>query len=308
MSHIFDTLRRLEDERGGSESRVPSEAVDLLGLAERKFPPQSETAFKAPTGESLRPTASQEARLRIVGLPLMVGGWNPASLLSPVGEPPVLSTPLPPVPAEASAAGGPQLKFHQEVTAPIQPERSLAGRAEESPFKDYQEVTASMRKEVSGPDSVELPVIKLPARLQRTVAVLRVALPFVQRILPLLDGHIGTTVSNFLAPYQPTPPAPALPPVDLTPIEDTLAEFRTQHHELHDQVVEQNASLGRIDNQLEMVREATGRNTRELQELIEELKGVSNKINFVALVALGLLAVSVATDLVLYLRILKVLP
>jgi hypothetical protein len=156
---------------------------------------------------------------------------------------------------------------------------------------------------------VELPVIKLPARLQRTVAVLRVALPFVQRILPLLDGHIGTTVSNFLAPYQPTPPAPALPPpVDLTPIEDTLAEFRTQHHELHDQVVEQNASLGRIDNQLEMVREATGRNTRELQELIEELKGVSNKINFVALVALGLLAVSVATDLVLYLRILKVLP
>src|SRR5580658_640003 len=36
--------------------------------------------------------------------------------------------------------------------------------------------------------------------LQRAASMLRSALPFVQRLLPLLDGNIATTVSGFLAP------------------------------------------------------------------------------------------------------------
>src|SRR5208282_3291764 len=48
--------------------------------------------------------------------------------------------------------------------------------------------------------------------LQRAVRALRMALPYVQRILPLLDGNIATAVSNVLSPQQPShPPAP---PVD----------------------------------------------------------------------------------------------
>jgi hypothetical protein len=135
---------------------------------------------------------------------------------------------------------------------------------------------------------------------------LRAALPFVQKILPLLDGNIGTAVSNIFTPHHHPPPPP--PPVNLAPIEDGLAELQTQHKELRNQVVEQNSSLKRVEDQLGMVREATDRNTLEQQELLEDLKVVGNKVNLFALIALGLLAISVLINIVLYLHILKVLP
>jgi hypothetical protein len=145
-----------------------------------------------------------------------------------------------------------------------------------------------------------------PSGIQRAVSALRNALPFVQKILPLLDGNIATAVANMLTPHHH--PAPPSPPVNLAPIEDGLAELQTQHKELRDQVVEQNSSLKRVEDQLEMVREATDRNTLEQQELLEDLKVVGNKVNVFALIALGLLAVSVLINIVLYLHILKVLP
>jgi len=57
-----------------------------------------------------------------------------------------------------------------------------------------------------------------------------------------------------------------------------------------------------------MVREATDRNTLEQQELLEDLKAVSNKMNTLAFIALGLLVVSVGLNIILYLHILRVLP
>ena len=57
-----------------------------------------------------------------------------------------------------------------------------------------------------------------------------------------------------------------------------------------------------------MVREATDRNTLEQQELMEDLKSVGSKVNLFAILALGLLAISVGINVVLYLHILRVLP
>jgi len=142
--------------------------------------------------------------------------------------------------------------------------------------------------------------------LQRAVRALRMALPYVQRILPLLDGNIATAVSNVLSPQQPShPPAP---PVDLEPVHQSMAELRTHQREMRIQVMEQNSSLKRVEDQLEMVREATDRNTLEQQELIEDLKTVGNKVNVFALVVLGLLAVSIILNLILFLHIQRVLP
>jgi hypothetical protein len=142
--------------------------------------------------------------------------------------------------------------------------------------------------------------------VQRAANMLRQALPFVQRLLPLLDGHIATAVSNVLTP-QPQSRAPQ-PQVNLMPIEDGLAELQTRHLELRDQVVEQNTSLKRVEDQLEMVREATDRNTLEQQELMEDLRTVGNKLSLVALVAFGLLAISILLNIVLFLHIQRVLP
>jgi hypothetical protein len=151
---------------------------------------------------------------------------------------------------------------------------------------------------------------ELPTSLQRALSTVRAWLPFVQRILPLLDGNFGTAVSNILTPYpqHPQHTPPPTPPANLEHIEDSLAELQTHHLDLRNQVAEQNTSIKRVEDQLELVREATDRNTLEQQELLEDLKGVGNKVNVYALVALALLLVSVLLNVILYLHIQRVLP
>jgi len=139
--------------------------------------------------------------------------------------------------------------------------------------------------------------------VQRAVNALRNVVPFVQRILPLLDGNFATAVANVL-----TPQSKPMAPVNLAPIEEGVAELQVQQRELQDQVIEQHTSIKRVEGQLEMVREATDRNTLEQQELMEDLKAVGTKVNVVALVALAMLAISVLLNLVLYLHIQRVLP
>jgi len=129
-----------------------------------------------------------------------------------------------------------------------------------------------------------------PSGIQRAVSALRNALPFVQKILPLLDGNIATAVANMLTPHPHAAPPP--PPVNLAPIEDSLMELQSQHKELRDQVVEQNSSLKRVEDQLEMVREATDRNTLEQQELVEDLRTVGSRVSTIAIVGLVLLVLS----------------
>jgi hypothetical protein len=148
-----------------------------------------------------------------------------------------------------------------------------------------------------------------PSGMQRAVSAFRAALPFVQRMLPLLEGNIAGAVSNMLAPQHHAPPAPPpQPPVNLAPLQDGLVALQTQHVELRDKIAEQTSSLKRVEDQLEMVREATDRNTLEQQELLEDLKGVGQKVNRFAFIALGLLAISIVINVLLYLHIVKVLP
>ena len=141
--------------------------------------------------------------------------------------------------------------------------------------------------------------------LQRAINALRMALPFVHRLLPLLDGNVGTAVSNILSPQPVHQPQQK---VDLTTLEDGMAALHEQHRDLRAQVVEQNSSLKRVEDHLEMVREATDRNTLEQQELMEDLKTVGNKVNVFAFVVLALLAASVLLNVLLFLHIRRVLP
>jgi len=144
--------------------------------------------------------------------------------------------------------------------------------------------------------------------------------PLVQRILPLLDGNVGTAISNLMAPQQhrqpPSPPAVDVNLVqNLDQIEHGLVEIQAQHRdmtvqnrELHEQMVEQSTSMKRVEHQLEMVREATDRNTLEQQELLEDFKHLGSKVNLIAIFALALLAASVVLNVFLYLHIQRVLP
>jgi len=145
-----------------------------------------------------------------------------------------------------------------------------------------------------------------PSGAQRAINAFRTIMPIVQRLLPLLEGNVLTAISNVLTP-RPQAPPPA-PKVDLAPLESGLAELQTEHRGLREQVVEQNASLKRVEDQLEMVREATDRNTLEQQELLEDLKTFSNKVRVIAVIGIGVLVIGVVLNVILFLHIQRVLP
>lgn len=141
---------------------------------------------------------------------------------------------------------------------------------------------------------------------QRAMAILKQAVPFVQKLLPLIDGNFGSAISNLLSPR--THPAGLPPQVDLTPVTSQISDLQMQHNELRSTVQEQTTGLKRVEDQLEMVREATDRNTLEQQELIEDLKNMGNKVNMFAVTLSALLLLSLVLNVILYLHIKRVLP
>jgi hypothetical protein len=153
--------------------------------------------------------------------------------------------------------------------------------------------------------SVQTPPDPESAGTQWLSGVLKQAVPFVQKLLPLLDGQIASAVANLISRPHTPPPAPR---VDLQPIENGLAELQIQQASLNDRIADQNASLKRVEDHLEMVREATDRNTLEQQELIEDLKVISSRTNRLAFLFLALLVISVLVNIALYLHIQRVLP
>jgi hypothetical protein len=142
--------------------------------------------------------------------------------------------------------------------------------------------------------------------MQKAMNAVRMAMPIVQKLLPLLDGSIGAAVAGFLTPRQHQQ-APA-PKVDLVPLQEGLTELQVQHRNLRDQVIEQNTSIKRVADQLEMVREATDRNTLEQQELLEDLKSFSGKVKIVAIVGMGLLAAGFILEMLMFFHLQRVLP
>lgn len=145
---------------------------------------------------------------------------------------------------------------------------------------------------------------------------MRTVLPHLLRLLPLLDGNVGSAVSNLLVPPAPAPPPP--PPVNLEPVEKGLAELKTQLHSLRAQVSDQDALFQRIESRLKLAEDAAVRNTIAQQELlkglkavgdrVEDLKAAGRKSKALAQVTLGLLVLSILLNLVLLMRSLHILP
>ena len=221
-----------------------------------------------------------------------IGDLSDQSPVQPGTAGPRIVEPRPAAPPRPRAIGSPLPKGVSR-RAHLAAEQGNAGRLAQAPPPG---------RSLGGSAPTEEP----SSSVQRAVNALRSAMPFVQRLLPLLDGNIASALGNLLAP-RPQASAPA-PKVDLVPIEDGLNELQTQHRELRDQVMEQNTSLKRVEDQLEMVREATDRNTLEQQELLEDLKTFGNKVKMIVIIALGLVAIGFILNLILYLHIQRVLP
>jgi hypothetical protein len=137
----------------------------------------------------------------------------------------------------------------------------------------------------------------------KALSVLRQALPVVKNLLPLLEGNLLAAVSNLLT-TRPQSPAK----VDLAPIENQLTEMQLLQHDVRAKVAEHHMTLKRVEDQLEMVKEATDRNTMEQQELMEDLRAMGSKVNLFAAMLIGLLVLSVLLNFLLFMHIKQVLP
>jgi hypothetical protein len=146
------------------------------------------------------------------------------------------------------------------------------------------------------------PVQKL-SRLEKTAGLLRTILPLAQKFLPLIDGQIGTVVSNLIGP-QTNPRQVAQ---TLLPLQEGLAQLEKQHVELRAQVAGQNAALKQIDEQVETLRSLTEETAKEQRNLAEGVEKMRRKVNIAAIAVLVLLLAVMTLNVVLFVHIRQVL-
>lgn len=147
------------------------------------------------------------------------------------------------------------------------------------------------------------PGVVLPARsgqkrgLRRAIGFIRSAAPVLQKVLPLLDGNVVSAVSNVLGSGI------GASQVNLEPIENAMTKMRKDHVDLRLNVADQTAALKRIADQVATMKEMTERNSLEQKGLARDLQSLRAKISLVAWIGLGLLVVSIAVNVLLYLRV-----
>lgn len=132
---------------------------------------------------------------------------------------------------------------------------------------------------------------------QRAVGIIRTVGPVLQKVLPLLDGNVASAVSNFLVPRAEAQR------VDLEPIENALTKMRKEQVDLRMNLADQTATLKRVAEQVETVKDTAERNALEQKELGTDLQRLRAKVNAFAWVGLGLLAVSILVNVLLFWRI-----
>jgi hypothetical protein len=126
--------------------------------------------------------------------------------------------------------------------------------------------------------------------LWRALVNLRMLLPYVGKLLPLLDGNLSTA----LAP-------PVAPKPDFSEFHQSLEhvnrgflDLQAGNRDLKTHVQEHSVQLKRIDDQLIRLRESTERNTMEHQELVEDLRSASKMVRGLSTAMIVMMIVIVA--------------
>ncbi|HTW80840.1 MAG TPA: hypothetical protein VME23_14940 [Terracidiphilus sp.] len=168
-----------------------------------------------------------------------------------------------------------------------------------------EEVTTGEPKPAEAEARPRGPVeIVRPARqnstLEKALGVLRTVLPLAQKFLPLIDGQVGTVVSNLIGPQI----SPRQVTQTLLPLQEGLAQLEKQHIELRAEVAGQSAALKQIDEQIDAVRKLVEETAEEQRNLAES----AEKMRLVAIAGLVLLAAVVTLNVILFVQLRRVFP
>ncbi len=152
------------------------------------------------------------------------------------------------------------------------------------------------------------PAGMVPARhplttLEKLMSVVRAALPIAHKMLPLLDGQVGTAVSNLLGPSVLSRQAAQT----LGPLQEGLAQLEQQHLELRLQMAGQGEALRQIDEQLGVVQKLAEETAEEQRNLAETIEKMRRKVNFVAIAGTILVVAALALNVFLAIQVRRVL-
>jgi hypothetical protein len=166
----------------------------------------------------------------------------------------------------------------------------------EAPIGTRPDPTASMQDHALGRPRTGATKPEPHTGFQRTTAAIRTVVPLMQKLLPLLDGNVASVVASLLAPRLLTPH------VDLHPIEASVARLREDLAAIQAKNSEHDTSFKRIGDQLETMKEALESAAVEQKEVMLEVGRVQKRVLAFSLVGLSLLAISIALDVVLFVR------
>jgi hypothetical protein len=166
-----------------------------------------------------------------------------------------------------------------------------------------EQAMTELQKSEAAPSKPAMPsgIVHPPQRssaLDKTVSVLRTVLPIAQKVLPLIDGQIGTVVSNLIAPQA----SPRQVAQSLLPLQEGLAQLEKQQVELRAQATGQNAALKHIDEQIAVLGKLAGDTAEKQRNLADSLEKTRRKITVFAIAGLLLLAGLLALNVILLLR------
>lgn len=201
---------------------------------------------------------------------------------------------------EALAGNGAAPSKSGESSAPVTQERPAEKerlRISEAGPQPLRPV-APVRELAKRPEPIAKPA---SSAVQKALFVARTVLPLVQKALPLLDGNVAAVIANLLAPTF------AGPPTDLKPLEAAVAKLRAERTSLQTRADEQAAALKRMEEQVEAAKDAAERSALEAKELAVEVEALRRKLTRIAWVGGGLLAILLAGNAFLLLRIAEIL-
>lgn len=160
------------------------------------------------------------------------------------------------------------------------------------------------------PVAAPMPVKKNPAATpnpgaaqaagtSRRLDVVKTAISIAQKVLPLLEGNVGQTVSNLLSLGTPL----AATTRDVARIQDHLTKQDATHLALADKVSEQKDAIVQLADRLDQLKEATNRNTLEQQEMMEDARALRKKFIVAGFIIIGLLVASVSLNIFVLLKL-----
>lgn len=146
------------------------------------------------------------------------------------------------------------------------------------------------------PTALARPASPKPTTFERAMSVAKTVLPYVGKMLPLLEGNFVSAATNLLAnrPMQD---------VDLKPLADSIARIQADQRALAFHTTEQKRAIQRLEDDFAAVQEAVQKNAADQAELVEHVAKLAKRTSSFMRLVIVLLVASILFTALLCVRI-----